>query len=346
MSAPYDAIIVGGGLAGCAAAIPLARAGRRVLLLEAGRYPRQKVCGEFVSAEAMPALLELLGSPEPFAGAPRIARVRFLWGDRVAEAPVNPQACSISRTQLDDLLWHAAAAAGAEVRDNTTAGAMTRSEDGFVVQTATGELCGQHLIDASGRWSRMRAEQRPAGAKIGIKAHVRGDGSSESVDLYFFPGGYCGVQSAGADELNVCALVDARAARSLQAVVALHPALSERAHDWSVLAPECVTSPVQRRRPRPMEDGILRVGDAAGFLEPLFGDGISVALRGGMLAAASVLDPRMDYARAYNRRFRRVFLGATLAARMFSLPRVAHTLLWPLMRYNPGLVGAFSRAAR
>lgn len=346
MSVPYEAIIVGGGLAGCAAAIPLARGGRRVLLLEAGRYPRQKVCGEFVSAEAMPALFELLGNGEPFAAAPRIAKVRFLWRDRVAEAPVKPPAYSISRTQLDELLWHAAAAAGADVRDNTTARALTRSADGFVVRTSTGDFCGRRLLDASGRWSRLRAEQNVAGAKIGIKAHVRGDGSSESVDLYLFSGGYCGVQSAGADELNVCALVDARLARTLQAVVALHPALRERARGWSVVAPECTTSPVLRRRPRPVRDGILRVGDAAGFLEPLFGDGISVALRSGMLAATAVLDPGVDYAAAYHHRFRRVFLGATVAGHIFSLPRVAHTFLWPLLRYNPGLVGAFSRAAR
>src|SRR5690348_5293125 len=111
-----DVAIVGAGPAGSSAAITLARAGARVLLLERGRFPRHKVCGEFVSAESLGLLGRLLAPENPFASALTITRTRLFIDGRVVEASIAPAAASITRHDLDLALWNAAMASGADCR--------------------------------------------------------------------------------------------------------------------------------------------------------------------------------------------------------------------------------------
>lgn len=103
----YDLIIIGGGPAGAAAAISAARQGASVLLLERGRFPRHKVCGEFVSAESL-GLLEALFDPEActvLQDAVRIPRARIFLDGRILVARVTPPAASLARYDLDAALW-------------------------------------------------------------------------------------------------------------------------------------------------------------------------------------------------------------------------------------------------
>src|SRR5919201_5224420 len=98
----YDLIVIGGGPAGSAAAITAARLGAHVVLLERGRFPRHKVCGEFVSQESLGILRRLL-QPDSLLGdqPPRVGRARFFVDGKVLRAPVSPPAASISRFELD-----------------------------------------------------------------------------------------------------------------------------------------------------------------------------------------------------------------------------------------------------
>src|SRR5690348_6454788 len=100
----YDLIVIGGGPAGAAAAITGARRGARVLLLERSRYPRHKVCGEFVSPESLSLLASLLhgtGGEELLRQAPRVGRARLHSDGAILEARIQPAASSLSRYQLD-----------------------------------------------------------------------------------------------------------------------------------------------------------------------------------------------------------------------------------------------------
>src|ERR1700688_1490182 len=111
---PYDLIIIGGGPAGTSAAISAARSGASVLLLERGRFPRHKVCGEFVSAESLGLLTDLLDSDHAalLRNAIRIPQARVFLDGRVVQTAVDPPAASIARLDLDAALWHAAEGAG------------------------------------------------------------------------------------------------------------------------------------------------------------------------------------------------------------------------------------------
>src|SRR5271168_3152725 len=106
----YDLIVIGGGPAGTSAAITAARGGARVLLLERGRFPRHKVCGEFVSAESLDLLGRLLdsGSKSLLSDAVRIAHARIFLDGHMLRTVADPPAASIARLELDEALWNSA----------------------------------------------------------------------------------------------------------------------------------------------------------------------------------------------------------------------------------------------
>ena len=110
----FDLIVIGAGPAGSSAAITAARAGTSVLLCERGRLPRQRVCGEFVSAESLELLTTLLAqrASDLIAFAPRISAARFFAERRTIPTAVKPPAASIARLDIDLALWNAAAELG------------------------------------------------------------------------------------------------------------------------------------------------------------------------------------------------------------------------------------------
>src|SRR5690242_12372164 len=134
---PYDLIIVGGGPAGTSAAISAVRAGARVLLLERGRFPRHKVCGEFVSAESLGLLSELLHRDYAclLGDAVRIPQARVFLDGRIVQTVVDPPAASIARLNLDAALWHSAENAGVDARQQITVQSSLASDGLFRVRT-------------------------------------------------------------------------------------------------------------------------------------------------------------------------------------------------------------------
>src|SRR5271165_6839302 len=118
----FDLAIIGGGPAGSAAAITAARSGACVALFESRQFPRHKVCGEFVSAEALDLLRDLLADATDIHRlldqAPVLAHTRLWLGERMVQAAVSPPAVSITRFDLDAALWRAAQAAGVTCRNS------------------------------------------------------------------------------------------------------------------------------------------------------------------------------------------------------------------------------------
>ncbi len=358
--AQYDLAIIGGGPAGSSAAITAARAGAKVALFEARDFPRHKVCGEFVSAESLDLLAGLLqDTPEAasvFATAPVIDRTRLLLGGRVIEAAVSPSALSISRYDLDALLWNAAQRAGVEVHSNCE---VTASDgDGpFTLTTSSGSCEAKALLVAASRWSQFTTNRTvPPGPKwIGVKAHFREIGAKPSTDLYFFESGYCGVQPIAADVVNACAMVRSDHATSLDEVFRLHPKLAERAAGWQPVMQPISTAPLVYREPQPVRGNIMFVGDAAAFIDPFAGDGISIALRSGQAAADCLSEfflgnnPLVSavtaYQQEYDRQFAPLISAAARVRSLFSLPAIAKPAVFELLRL-PGLIPYLIRKTR
>ncbi len=358
----FDLAVIGAGPAGSSAAITAARAGMRVLLFERGRFPRHKVCGEFVSAESLELLDWLLGdsAPELIRSSHYLSEGRLLVDGRTLRIAVNPPAASIARYDLDFALWQAAERAGAHVLAQTTVQRIEGTSP-FRVETSAGEFRARAVINASGRWSNISRTELPDNGSrwLGLKGHMRGE-SASTVDLYFFDGGYCGVQPVrGADGeplVNVCALMQTGTSGTWDDLFARHPLLHSRSRNWQPVFAPLSTFPIIFREPRPVANGVLNAGDAAAFVDPFVGDGIALALRGGNIAARCIhLYLRGEYTLAaslekysqnYRRQLRPVYRSSSLLRRLAGLPRVLRKpILW-IWEHRPGMAEYFLRTTR
>jgi flavin-dependent dehydrogenase len=148
------------------------------------------------------------------------------------------------------------------------------------------------------------------------------------------------VQPVGPNAVNACAMVRVDAARSLPEVFARHPELHARSRDWESLFAPITTSSLYFHEPQTEHRGMLMAGDAAGFVDPFAGDGISLALHTGSLAAQS-LHPFLqgnrtlgqvhrDYRDSYRKRFAPVFRNAARIRRALSTPSMVRRMLLSL----------------
>ena len=362
----YDLIVIGGGPAGTTAAIVAGRNGRRVLLLERGRFPRHKVCGEFVSAESLSLLKTLLDSQHAsLLCAVQIPDARLFLDSRTLSTAVDPPAASIARLDLDLALWDSAVRAGVDARQQVSVQSVTGAGP-FRIVTSAGDFESRAVINASGRWSKLTASAGKDDQHdrwIGLKAHFAEASPNPSVDLYFFDGGYCGVQPVeinGAHSkngrVNACAMVRADVASTLPEVFARHDGLRERSLRWQPLSDPVSTSPLIFRKPQPARDGILMAGDAAGFVDPFVGDGISLAVRSGSLAAQclipflagkmSLQNALQRYCETYERRLAPIFRASSTLRRMLVLPRAVRIPLLYFLTKTPSVARYVVRKTR
>ena len=304
-----DLLIVGGGPAGAAAALEARQHGLAVSIWERDRFPRHKVCGEFLSAESLSALEEEI--PLAAYHPAVIRRSEFISPrGRVHGFPLPHPAQGLSRRVLDEALWRAARSRGAEVHE----GEGVRRVSQQVGTRSDGSSClweldsmggrndrGRALIVSAGRWWSLEGISGPTknhgereGAWLGAKAHFAGLLPRDAVEMYYFPGGYCGLAPIEGGLYNACCLVHRSLAQEGSAIAAFaawitgisgHHALAERLRPGSQFSKTVATAPVKPARRRSNIQGALLAGDAAGFLDPFTGDGISIALQSGRLAA-------------------------------------------------------------
>lgn len=304
MSRSYDAIVIGGGLAGCSAALQLSRRGHEVALLEKATYPRHKLCGEFLSPEAQSALrdLEVLEAVRA-AGAQPVDRAQLTGptGTTVEHA-LPGTALGLSRYRLDPLLFHRACAVGVDGRPGTKATAVEGTlEEGFAVEAGGQTLSGRLVLGAYGRRSVLdRSLDRPflnetTGA-VAFKAHYTGPPGAlpEGIEVHAAPGGYCGVGPVEDNRANVCWIGRTETLQAaggtpeamLQALRRRNSALDDRLRPLSRVSErfEAVSQVSLTSKAQFVED-VCMIGDAAGMIAPLCGDGMAMALDSARLVA-------------------------------------------------------------
>lgn len=303
----FDTAVIGGGPAGCSAAITLAERGAKVVLFEAKTYPHHKVCGEFLSPECLD-LIEKLGClntlrelrPMAIHTAHFTARSGFTW-----EARLPGTAWGITRSAFDQVLADRACAVGVEVCAGTPVTNITGNlANGFRIEARSApdkQTNARTVIAAHGKRSTLdrnlsrRFFNQPQ-PFIGLKAHFEGPPLPGRIDLHTFQGGYCGMSETEHGTANVGILVHQSVFTRIGGVesfvswmAAQNPHLGRwlsQAHRvserWLTIAQIPFISKEQ------VVNDILMAGDAAGLIAPLAGDGISMALYGGELAASHV----------------------------------------------------------
>ena len=318
----YDAIIVGGGPAGASAAIHLGLGGARVLLAERVRFPRPKLCGEFISPECLAHFARLgAGEEMSFAGGARIDETIFYTrAGRCASVSSAwfggadaTHALGLSRAEMDARLLERARAVGVEVIEEAQATGLLL-DDGCVrgvrlnQRGETIKLYADVTIDATGRArtlarfverdSKEQIKQKRA-PLVAFKAHLEGaHGAKSKCEIYFYRGGYGGLNSIEGGLSNLCFIVRASEVRACASdpVRVMHEVLMRNARAAQTLkAARVATSWLSvalegfgRREPAPAP-GLMAVGDAASFIDPFTGSGMLMGFESGELAAQTVL---------------------------------------------------------
>jgi flavin-dependent dehydrogenase len=301
-----EVLMIGGGVAGCAAAIALTRAGRSVTLIERESSRRHKVCGEFLSGEALQDL-QAIGIHVASLGAVPIASVRLAAAGRAAEAPLPFPAASLTRKALDTALIAAAESAGVRVECGRDVQSLVRTaegswratlEDGTTREAATAFLAtGKHDLrghtrpEDPARWVAFKMYFRLAPEQA---AELFG-----ASELMLYPGGYAGIQPVEDGIANLCCVVQKkdlvplghRWENFLAKIQKDCPHLAMRlAGAEPILAkPLAITHIPYGFVRRSTEEGLYCIGDQAAVIPSFTGDGISIALHTARRAVTACL---------------------------------------------------------
>jgi flavin-dependent dehydrogenase len=307
-----DVVIAGGGPAGAMAAIILARAGLTVRVFDRARFPRPKLCGDTLNpggcrtiAAHLP-LTTLVEQARPIGGmlltGPGGVRVRGRYRHGVS-------GYAIERRALDEWLLARAAAAGARVEQDTSVDEAIVAADrvrGVRVRCGSQvrDLPARLVIAADGRHSRLAfslglARHPPQPRRWAIGAYFEHVGQlSDAGEMHVRRGHYIGVAPLSDGIANACLVVPhatgdptwGDAAAKLMSMLAADPELGPRFAHARMTGTPSVLGPMAVDVPMPGTPGLLLAGDAAGFIDPITGDGLTFALRGSVLAANVALD--------------------------------------------------------
>jgi flavin-dependent dehydrogenase len=331
----WDVAVVGAGIAGSAAAALLAGQGLRVVLCEKGHFPRQKVCGEFLSPEGA-SVLQRLGVWPVLTGhsPPRIHGVALSTKGGVTRRELPVPGWGLSRWLLDQTLWDYAGRLGVTRYDRCP---VRRIEGGWpqgfaLTLPSQGHrpnmLKARAVLVASGQQWRFPDEPRGSGHAVqprfvGLKTYVRGLHLGGQVELHAIHRGYCGLVEVAGDVSNLCCWVavgdfrrmGGNAAEFLTSARRQNPALGARLQVAEPLAmPWYTTSIADRKAAVPVAEGRWHIGDRAAMVAPLTGDGMGMALRTAELAATHLVRafrgelPWADAPATYALGWRREFL--------------------------------------
>ena len=337
----YDVIITGGGLAGLALSIQLVKAGYAVALFEKETYPFHKVCGEYISLESW-NFLEELGLPLSDWNLPVIRRLLLSSPNGTSiehELPLG--GFGISRYKIDAALAGIARASGVAFFESVRVTDIVHDRSLFRVTTAAGEFSSKIACGTFGKrsnldikWKRAFTRQRSTKLNnyIGVKYHVRANLPHDLIGLHCFTHGYCGISRIEDDRYCLCYMTTAENLRisgnSIQVmekqILRKNPFLEEIFSSTVSLFDQPVTiSQISFEKKTQVEDHLLFIGDAAGMVPPLSGNGMSMALHGSKIAAQCIdsflkgqiarHEMEQDYIDQWNRQFgRRLWVGRRL----------------------------------
>jgi flavin-dependent dehydrogenase len=365
MTNRVEALVIGGGPAGAAAALRLAAAGRGVVLCERQAQPHGQVCGEFISASAA-AELDQLGMAPAALGAAEITRTRIIARDVGAEAHLPFPAYGLSRTRLDGTLVARAAPHGVELRLGVGVRTLERHGGGWRAALSDGRrIEAPAVILATGKHElrgRQRTVRGPVG-QIGFKMHWRlspdqDEALGNQVELYLYDGGYIGLQRVEGGAANLCLVIAAETYRiagaswpaalaHLRTLVPMLDARLQGARPLGVRPSSVARMPYGYVCPDgDCADGLYRIGDQFAVIPSFTGEGIALALRTARLAAEAAL--AREPAERFVATARRDILPAMRAACLLEAITGSRTTRQFALRLGrlPGVLPALARYTR
>lgn len=331
-----DILIAGGGLAGLASGIHLAKKGIEVTIIEKESYPRHKVCGEYVSNEILP-YLDWLGADVSTLNPTRITRFELsdTSGKKISSAlPLG--GIGISRYALDNFLYQTALKTGCTViEDNITDVAF--NEDAFTITTSSGIYKARIVIGAYGKRSSIdqainRSFIKKKSPWLAIKAHYNGDFDDTVVALHTFEGGYCGISKTETGVLNICYLADYATFKKHKNTEAYQKEVLYKnkylkdilSNSTMIFEKPLAISQISFEKKAAVENHILMTGDTAGLIHPLCGNGMAMALHSAKMASEAAIAytkgqvSRNEMEKRYSKEWKKHFRSRMITGRLLS----------------------------
>ncbi|WP_395067420.1 NAD(P)/FAD-dependent oxidoreductase [Flavobacterium sp.] len=346
-----EIIIIGGGLAGLTAGIHLSKKGISVTIIEKNEFPKHKVCGEYISNEVL-SYFDYLGIQLSHLKPTTITKLQFSTTDGTSINTKLPLGgFGVSRYQLDFYLYKIAIENGCKILKEEVEDVIFDKEK-FTIATSDGTiLVADFVIGAFGKRSNIdlrlnRNFIKQKSPWLAVKAHYLGEFPNDLVGLHNFKGGYCGVSKVENDIINICYITQYAAFKEYKnvndfqnLVVKQNPHLNKIFENSKLLFEKPLTiSQISFEEKLSVENHILMIGDTAGLIHPLCGNGMAMAIHSAKLVselligfANNELKTRADlekkYSKLWNFNFKRRLKTGRLLSKTLLKPKLSEALM-------------------
>lgn len=284
-------VVIGGGLAGLIVAIRLARNNFDCTLIEKKTYPFHRVCGEYISNETE-AFLKSEGLYPDLFNPPVITHLQLSSAKgKATTLPLDLGGFGISRFTYDNLLYEEAKKEGVTCLLNTAVEDVLFNDQSFQVKTNDRILTADLVIGAFGKRSRLdvalsRDFIKKRSPYVGVKYHALTNQPQHLISLHNFVGGYCGTSKIENNQTNICYLTSRENIKQYGSIEAMqeqvlfkNPHLKSLFNHATMLfnKPEVINE-ISFEQKEPVANHVFMLGDAAGMIAPLCGNGMAMAI--------------------------------------------------------------------
>lgn len=296
-----EVLIIGGGLAGLTSAIHLSKLGLHVTVIEKNSYPKHKVCGEYISNEVLP-YLNWLDLKIDDLNPTKITKLEFSTASGKSIKSVLPLGgFGISRFTLDEYLYKKAVENGCKILQDQVENIIFEDNQFIISTTNALILKAEIVIGAFGKRSNVDQKMNrdfinKKSYWLAVKSHYSGDFPNDVVGLHNFKGGYCGVSKVENQAINICYLADYKTFKQFKnideyqnSVVSQNPHLKTILENSMLLFEKPLTiSQISFEKKQAVENHILMIGDTAGLIHPLCGNGMAMAIHSAKIVSELV----------------------------------------------------------
>ncbi|MCB0381889.1 MAG: NAD(P)/FAD-dependent oxidoreductase [Psychroserpens sp.] len=350
-SSTFDVIIVGGGLAGLSSAIHLSKANLSVLVIEKNRYPKHKVCGEYISNEVLP-YLKFLDIDVFSLGAKQIDKFQLsTTQSKLISSTLPLGGFGISRFCLDSALASKAIETGSEILQDSVEDIQFSNDEFLVTTKSEKTFKAKIVIGAYGKRSNLdvklnRKFMKRKSPYLAVKTHVKGDFPDDVVALHNFEGGYCGVSKVENNHINLCYITNFNAFKGYKNIEDFQQKVLYKNRYLkavftttnSVFEEPLSISQISFDTKKPIDHHIIMCGDTAALIHPLCGNGMSMAIRSAQMASVLIIQYfnsetsnrealEKQYLREWNRTFKSRLKTGHVIADLFNQPRTSEVLM-------------------